>query len=84
MAPGINRGIQMKTKVVAAVALSLCVAAPAAAQDGGQIVRVGDTAMTCQQITASAEELTPVLGETPGLGREQVISAATSAAMQGA
>ena len=51
------------------------------------IIRMGDTSLDCAQIAQEANQLTQILGGAPEGGvftSEQAISAATSAAMQGA
>lgn len=66
--------------------LSLSLAVPAMAQQA-QIIRVGDSSMTCPQIVQGANELAQTLGGAPEGGvfaSEQAISAATSVAVQGA
>lgn len=73
-----------RTLTIAAVSL---LASGAAAAQQSQVILMGDTAMTCQEIVVAANEVTAILGGAPEGGvfaSEQAINAATGLAMQGA
>jgi hypothetical protein len=71
---------------LAAAGAAMVLAGAASAQEG-QVMRMGDTAMTCQQIVVAATEQTEILGGSPEgglLGSEYAINTATALAQQGA
>lgn len=73
-----------RSLTIAAVCL---LASGAAAAQQSQVILMGDTAMTCQEIVVAANEATAILGGAPEGGvfaSEQAINAATGLAMQGA
>ncbi|MCW5725388.1 MAG: hypothetical protein KIS81_10605 [Maricaulaceae bacterium] len=68
-------------KLIATAALLAVAAAPAAAQQQGQVIRLGDSAMTCQQIIGEAAEASDILGGSPEggvFGSEQAVNTATA------
>ena len=74
------------TTIAVLTAAASLMTTTAQAQDG-QVIRTGDETMTCPQIIQQADQAAQVLGGAPAGGlfsNEQAISAATSAAMQGA
>lgn len=76
----------MRTLMILAATGTLAAAGPASAQQG-QIIQLGDAALTCPQIVQAAGQLAQTLGGAPEGGvfsSEQAISAATGLAMQGA
>ena len=78
----------MKLRALAAGAAFIALfGAEAATAQEAQVIRMGDTAMTCQQVATEANEISQMLGGAPEGGvftSEQAISAATGIAMQGA
>ncbi|MDO9588579.1 MAG: hypothetical protein Q7J13_11675 [Brevundimonas sp.] len=77
----------MRTLMILAATGAMATAMPAAAQQQGQIIQLGDASLTCPQIVDSAGRLAQVLGGAPEggvFGSEQAIGAATGLAMQGA
>jgi len=71
---------------LAAAGAAIILAGAASAQEG-QVMLMGDTAMSCQQIIAAATEQTEILGGSPEgglLGSEYAVGAATALAQQGA
>ncbi len=75
-----------KPLAAAVAAISVVAALPVQAQQAG-VIRVGDNALTCQQIVAEAGQLSQTLGGAPEGGvfsSEQAISAATSVGIQAA
>ena len=66
-------------------AATVCAFATGAMAQDGQVIRTGDTGMTCPQIMADANTAATLLGGAPGVfSSEQAVNAATSVAMQGA
>ncbi|WBQ11870.1 hypothetical protein L2D00_08405 [Hyphomonadaceae bacterium BL14] len=71
---------------LAAAGAAIVLAGAASAQEG-QVMRMGDTAMSCQQIVVAATEQTDILGGSPEgglLGSEYAVGAATALVQQGA
>ncbi|MCC5996541.1 MAG: hypothetical protein JJU18_09265 [Oceanicaulis sp.] len=72
--------------VLTAGACALIIAGAAGAQEG-QVMRMGDTALTCQQIVGAAAEQAEILGGSPEgglLDSEYAVGAATALAQHGA
>ncbi|KAA5803510.1 hypothetical protein F1654_06810 [Alkalicaulis satelles] len=73
-------------RIVTAAACALIAAGAASAQEG-QVMRMGDTALTCQEIIAAASEQTGILGGSPEGGlmtSEYAVNTATALAQHGA
>jgi hypothetical protein len=71
---------------LAAASAAIVMAGAASAQEG-QVMRMGDTAMSCQQIIVAATEQTEILGGSPEGGlmtSEYAINTATALAQHGA
>jgi hypothetical protein len=78
----------MKMRILTAVALTMGVGQPVAAQEAAapadgpiEIMRASDTAMTCPQISEEAAQLSQRLGGAPGGG---ILSAVSGVAQAGA
>ncbi|MGY6627185.1 MAG: hypothetical protein ACXIVL_01590 [Oceanicaulis sp.] len=74
-------------KLYLSAASAVMILAGAASAQEGQVMRMGDTAMSCQQIVAAANEQADILGGSPEgglLGSEYAINTATALAQHGA